>query len=141
MAKEEREMNPKDYKYTPEHEWIHLEGGGRGKVGLTDYAQKKLGDLVYLDLPQPGTEVKQFKKMAEIESVKAVADLFAPASGKIIEANQAAIEDPALVNQDPYGKGWLVKLELSNPSELDGLMDNTQYGELLAKLETEEKSG
>jgi len=130
-------MNPKEYKYTQEHEWIYPEPGGKGKVGLTDYAQTQLGDLVYLDLPEPGTQVEQFKKMAEIESVKAVADFFAPVSGKVLESNQSAIDDPALVNQDPYGEGWLVKLELGNPSELDALMDSDQYDKFVAALEAE----
>jgi len=130
-------MNPKEYKYTEEHEWICPEGGDRGKAGLTDYAQTQLGDLVYLDLPEPGTEVEQFKKMAEIESVKAVADFFAPASGKVIEVNQDAIDDPAVVNQDPYGEGWLVELELSKPSELDALMDSDKYDNFVAELEAE----
>ena len=130
-------MNPKENKYTQEHEWICFEGGNKGKSGLTDYAQTQLGDLVYLDLPEPGTEVEQSKKMAEIESVKAVADFFAPASGKVLEINQDAIDDPARVNQDPYGDGWLVKLELSNPSELDTLMDSVQYDKFVAGLEAE----
>lgn len=130
-------MNPKEYKYTQEHEWIHFQSSGKGKIGLTDYAQTQLGDLVYLDFPEPGTEVTQFKKMGEIESVKAVADFFAPASGKVLEVNQGAIDDPAVVNQDPYGEGWLVELELNNPSEMDALMDSDQYDELVAKLEAE----
>jgi len=130
-------MNPKENKYTQEHEWICFEGGDKGKAGLTDYAQTQLGDLVYLDFPEPGTEVEQSKKMAEIESVKAVADFFAPASGKVLEINQSAIDDPALVNQDSYGEGWLVKLELSNPSELDALMDSDKYDKFVAELETE----
>jgi len=130
-------MNPKEDKYTQEHEWICSEGGDKGKAGLTGYAQTQLGDLVYLDLPEPGTEVEQSRKMAEIESVKAVADFFAPASGKVLEINQSAIDDPALVNQDPYGEGWLVKLELSNPSELDALMDSDKYDKFVAELEAE----
>ena len=136
-------MNPKENMYTQEHEWICFEGGDKGKAGLTDYAQTQLGDLVYLDLPEHGTEVEQTKKMAEIESVKAVADFFAPASGKVLEVNQSATDDPALVNQDPYGEGWLFKLELSNPSELDTLMDSDQYNKFVAELEAaaeEEKS-
>ena len=130
-------MNPKENKYTQEHEWICFEGGNKGKSGLTDYAQTQLGDLVYLDLPEPGVAVEQSKKMAEIESVKAVADFFAPASGKVLEINQDAIDDPARVNQDPYGGGWLVKLELSNASELDALMDSDQYDKFVAELEAE----
>ena len=127
-------MNPKECKYTQEHEWIRLESGNTAKMGLADYAQSQLGDIVYLDLPAPGTQVQQFKKMGEVESVKAVSDIFAPASGKVVEVNQTVIDDPKLVNEDCYGRGWLVKLELSNPRELDNLMDNTAYDKLVAKL-------
>jgi len=130
-------MNPKEYKYTQEHEWICFEGEGRGKMGLTSYAQSQLGDLVYLDLPEPGTKVEQFKKMAEVESVKAVADFFAPASGVVLEINESAVDDPALVNQDPYGDGWMVKIEISDSSELDTLMDSIQYDKFVAGLEAE----
>ncbi len=124
-------MNPKEYKYTREHEWIGLESPNRGKVGLTDYAQSQLGDIVFLELPSPGTRVEQFQKMGEIEAVKAVSDIFAPASGVILETNQDAANEPRIVNEDPYGAGWLVKLELSNPSELDALMDSQAYDELV----------
>lgn len=130
-------MNPKENKYTQEHEWICSQSNNTGKIGLTNYAQTQLGDLVYLDFPEPGTEVTQFKKMGEIESVKAVADFFAPVSGKILKVNQNAIDDPALVNQDPYKEGWLVELELSNPSELDALMDSDKYDKFVAELEAE----
>jgi len=132
-------MNPKEYKYTQEHEWICPEPGGKGKVGVTDYAQSQLGDVVFLDLPTPGTQVEQFGKMGEIETVKAVSDLFSPASGQVLEINQAAVDEPKLVNEDPYGAGWLVRLELSQPSELDGLMDSDEYDKLVAGL-GEEKS-
>jgi len=125
-------MNPKEYKYTQEHEWICPEPGGKGKVGVTDYAQSQLGDVVFLDLPTPGTQVEQFGKMGEIETVKAVSDLFSPASGHVLEINQAAVDEPKLVNEDPYGAGWLVRLELSQPSELDGLMDSDEYDKLVA---------
>ena len=128
-------MNPKEYKYTQEHEWICPEPGGKGKVGITDYAQSQLGDVVFLDLPAPGTQVTQFGKMGEVETVKAVADLFSPASGKILEINQAAIDEPMLVNDDPYGDGWLVRLELSQPSELDALMSSDEYEEFVAGLD------
>ena len=130
-------MNPKENKYTQEHEWICSQSNNTGKIGLTDYAQTQLGDLVYLDFPEPGTEVTQFKKMGEIESVKAVADFFAPVSGKILKVNRNVIVDPALVNQDPYGEGWLVELEVSNPSELDALMDSDKYDKFVAELEAE----
>lgn len=128
-------MNPKEYKYTQEHNWIFLESGDKGKVGITDYAQSHLGDIVFLDLPDPGTQIEQFKKMGEIESVKAVSDLFLPASGRVLEINLAAIDEPKLVNEDPYGAGWLVKLELGKPSELDALMNSDEYDEFIAKLE------
>ena len=128
-------MKPKEYKYTQEHEWICPEPGGKGKVGVTDYAQSQLGDIVFLDLPAPGAKVAQFGKMGEIETVKAVADLFSPASGRVLEINQAAIDEPRLVNDDPYEDGWLVRLELSQPSELDALMSSDKYEEFVAGLD------
>jgi glycine cleavage system H protein len=127
-------MNPKEYKYTAEHEWVCPESGNKGKVGLADYAQSQLGDIVFLDLPTPGTQVRQGKKMGEVESVKAVSDIFAPVSGKVAEINQTVIDEPGLVNKDPYGDGWLVRLELGEPSELDALMDSSKYDEFVAQL-------
>ena len=134
-------MNPREYKYTQEHEWICSEPGDKGKMGITDYAQALLGDIVYLDLPTPGTQVEQSQKIGEIESVKAVSELFSPASGQVLEVNQTAIDEPQLVNQDPYGAGWLVRLELSKPSELDALMNSDEYDKLVAKLCEEEQEG
>lgn len=131
-------MAPKDYRYTTEHEWICPESGNKGKVGLTDYAQSQLGDIVFLDLPPAGTRVERGKKMGEVESVKAVSDIFAPAGGQVLEANQAVIDEPGLVNRDPYGAGWLVKLQLSNPSELDMLMDSEKYDKFVAELSEQE---
>jgi len=133
-------MNPKECKYTKEHEWICPEPGDKGKIGLADYAQSHLGDIVFLDLPTPGTQVKQFKKMGEVESVKAVSDIFAPASGQVLEVNQNVIDEPQTVNQDPYGAGWLVKIELSQPSELDALMNSDDYDKFVAELELSEES-
>lgn len=130
-------MNPKEYKYTKEHEWICPESGSKGKMGLTNYAQTQLGDIVFLDLPASGTQVKQFQKMGEVESVKAVSDIFSPVSGQVLEVNQAAIDEPQLVNQGPYGAGWLVRLELSKPSELDALMNSDEYDEFEAKAQEE----
>ncbi len=120
-------MNPKEYKYTKDHEWLCPEPGNKGRMGLANYAQTQLGDIVFLDLPQSGTRVAQFKKIGEVESVKAVSDLFSPASGKVLEINQSAVDEPKLVNEDPYGAGWLVRLELSDPSELDVLMNSDEY--------------
>jgi len=132
-------MAPKEYKYTQEHEWICPESKNKGKVGLADYAQSQLGDIVFLDLPVPGTQVGQGQKMGEVESVKAVSDIFAPVSGQIVETNRTVIDEPGLVNRDPYGAGWLVVLELSKPSELDALMDSDKYDEFVAQL-TEDES-
>lgn len=128
-------MDPKEYKYSKDHEWLYTEPGGNARIGITDYAQGQLGDVVYLDLPAPGKQIEQFRKMGEIESVKAVSDLFAPASGKVIEINQNVINDPSLVNRDPYGEGWLVKIRLSKPTELDTLMTSDDYDELLGQAE------
>ncbi|MDH4067494.1 MAG: glycine cleavage system protein GcvH [Dehalococcoidia bacterium] len=127
-------MTPKEYKYTKEHEWICPESENKGKVGLADYAQSQLGDIVFLDLPAAGTQVEQGKKMGEVESVKAVSDIFAPVSGQVLEVNQAVIDEPGLVNKDPYGAGWLVRLELSKPSELAALMDSEEYDKFEAEL-------
>jgi glycine cleavage system H protein len=126
-------MNPKEYRYTKDHEWLCPEPENKGKMGLANYAQTQLGDIVFLDLPKPGTQVEQFKKMGEVESVKAVSDLFSPASGKVLEINQSAVDEPKLVNDDPYGAGWLVKLELSDASELDALMNSDEYGKYEAE--------
>ena len=131
-------MNPKEYKYTQEHQWICPESEDKGKIGITDYAQSQLGDLVFFDLPASNTQVKQFEKMGEIESVKAVSDLLSPASGRVLEVNQAAIDEPQLANREPYGAGWLVRLELSKPSELDALMTSDEYDKLVAELSEEE---
>ena len=130
-------MNPKDYKYTKEHEWLSLESEKKGKAGLANYAQTQLGDIVFLDLPSPGTQIEQFKKMGEVESVKAVSDLFSPASGEVLEINQKAVDEPKLVNEDPYGAGWLVRLELSDPSELDALMNSDEYDKYEAEASAE----
>lgn len=131
--------NPRDFKYTKEHEWLSLESENRGKVGITAYAQEMLGDIVFLSLPSPGTDVKQFAKMGEIESVKAVSDLFSPVSGKVIAINQEATSDPKLVNDDPYGKGWLLRVELSKKEELASLMDSNSYDKLISELSKKAK--
>ncbi len=128
-------MNPKDYQYSQEHEWICPESENRGKVGITDYAQSQLGDIVFLDLPAPGTQLAQSQKMGEVEAVKAVSDIFSPVSGRVLETNQAVIDEPGLVNKDPYGVGWMVRLELSKPSELDTLMSSDEYDKFVAGLD------
>jgi len=130
-------MKPPDYRYTQEHEWVCPEPEGRAKIGITDYAQSQLGDIVFLDLPEASSRIKQFEKMGEIETVKAVSDLFAPASGKVRERNQAVLDNLALVNEDPYGAGWLLRIELSQPAELEALMSSDEYEKFVAGLSQE----
>ena len=123
---------PPDLKYTKEHEWVRVEGDV-GTVGVTDYAQDQLGDIVYLDLPAVGATLTQFGKMGEIESVKAVSDLYSPIGGEVVEANREAVDAPELVNSDAYGRGWLIKVRLSDPAELDKLLSAEAYDELITK--------
>ena len=126
--------SPTDRRYTKEHEWVRVEND-LGTVGITDYAQDQLGDLVYLDLSSSGTQVKQLDKLGEIESVKAVSDLYSPVSGELVEVNQEVVDRPELVNQSPYGQGWLVRLRLADPAEVDGLLTAEQYDELIAQAQ------
>jgi len=126
--------SPSDRRYTKEHEWVRVEDNV-GTVGITDYAQDQLGDIVYLDLPSPGTPVKQFEKLGEIESVKAVSDLYSPVSGEVVEVNQEVMDRPELVNQSPYEEGWLVRLRLADPAEVDNLLTAAQYDELVAQAQ------
>ena len=126
--------SPTDRRYTKEHEWVRVEDD-LGTVGITDYAQDQLGDIVYLDLPSPGTQVKQLDKLGEIESVKAVSDLYSPVSGEVVEVNQEVNDRPELVNQSPYEQGWLVRLRLADPAELDSLLTAEQYDELIAQAQ------
>jgi len=126
--------SPTDHRYTKEHEWVRVEDD-LGTVGITDYAQDQLGDIVYLDLPSPGTQVKQLDKLGEIESVKAVSDLYSPVSGDVVEVNQEVIDRPELVNQSPYEEGWLVRLRLADPAEVEDLLTAEQYDELIAQAQ------
>jgi glycine cleavage system H protein len=117
---------PEDVKYTEQHEWVRMEGS-RATVGITDYAQDALGDVVYVDIPEVGTEVKAGEPFGEVESTKSVSDIFAPVSGKVGERNAALVEAPELVNEDPYGQGWMIVIEVSDPSEAEGLLDAAAY--------------
>jgi glycine cleavage system H protein len=112
--------------YTKEHEWIRVEGD-QATVGITDFAQGQLGDVVFVELPEAGRQVTKGGDAAVVESVKAASDVYAPVSGEVVEANQALVDDSALVNNDPEGEGWFFRLRLSDPSELDGLMDAEDY--------------
>ncbi len=123
---------PADLKYTKEHEWVRIEGK-TATVGITDYAQQSLGDIVFCELPQPGSSLTQWKTFGVVESVKAVSDLYAPLSGKVSEINQSVIDNPASLNQEPFGGAWLLKLELSNPDEVAALLDAKGYDALIAE--------
>jgi glycine cleavage system H protein len=119
---------PEDNRYAKSHEYAHPEGDV-ALVGITEYAQKELGDVVMVELPRVGTQVEANEEMGSIESVKAVSDLFAPVSGEVIEINDALTDKPELVNTDSYGDGWLLKIRMSDPSELDALMNAEEYDE------------
>jgi len=123
---------PENLKYTKDHEWIRLEGD-TGIVGITDYAQGELGDVVFVELPVQGKQVKQGESFGTIEAVKAVSDLFAPVSGEVIETNTELEKAPELINKEPYAKGWIIKLKIQNKSELDNLLDVKAYRDLVGK--------
>ena len=119
--------------FTKDHEWISVEGDA-ATVGITDYAQAQLGDIVFVEVPPAGTQVDKGKEAAVVESVKAASDVYAPVSGAVTEGNAALEADPALVNTSPEGEGWFFKLTLSDPAELDGLMDEDAYKAFVATL-------
>jgi glycine cleavage system H protein len=113
-------------RYTSDHEWVRVDGD-LAVVGITDYAQSQLGDVVYVELPEIGRRVEQGKEAAVVESVKAASEVYAPVSGEVVEVNEALTGDPARVNADPIGEGWFIKLRLHDPKQLDGLMDEEAY--------------
>ncbi len=123
---------PADLRYTKEHEWANIEGN-RARVGITHYAQSELGDVVFVELPKVGTRVTRMQAFGVVESVKAVSDLFAPLSGEVAEVNAELSQKPELVNEDPYGKGWMIVITLSNPKEAEALMTAQQYEAFLAQ--------
>ena len=120
-------MYPTDLKYTKDHEWVRLEGD-RGTVGITDYAQKQLGDVVYVELPEVGRKLASHETFGTVESVKAVWELFSPVAGEVVEANAALVASPEAINTDPYGKAWMIKVRLADPKAVAGLMDAAAYG-------------
>ena len=122
---------PTHLMYTESHEWVSDEGDGNARIGITDHAQEALGDLVFVELPVVGDEISQGDPCAVVESVKAASDIYAPVSGKVIAINEDLDTDPALINADAYGDGWLFELELIDDEELDGLKDSEAYEELL----------
>ncbi len=122
-----------DMKYTQEHEWIRIEGD-TGTIGISAYAQEQLGDVVFVDVPQAGRKVAKGDSVAVVESVKAASDIYAPASGEVIEANAALADTPGDINVEPMGKGWFFKMKLADKSELDGLMDQAAYDAFVKSL-------
>jgi glycine cleavage system H protein len=117
-------------RFTRDHEWIRLDGD-LAVVGITDYAQTQLGDVVYVELPEIGRKVEKGKEAAVVESVKAASEVYAPVSGQVAEVNQAITDDPAKVNADPMGEGWFIKLRIADPKELEGLLDEAAYQQLV----------
>jgi glycine cleavage system H protein len=123
---------PASYRYTKDHEWIDAKGG-TATIGITDYAQHELGDVVFVELPKPGAKVEKGKSFGTVESVKAVSEIYAPASGEVLEANGQLQNKPETINSDPHGAAWLIRIKLSNPSETDGLMDAAAYEKYIAQ--------
>jgi glycine cleavage system H protein len=119
-------MYPENFRYTKEHEWVNVEGD-TGTIGITDHAQKELGDIVYVDLPKAGATVEKGKTVGSVESVKAVSDIYSPVSGEVMEANELLATSPEKLNEDPHGAAWLVKIKLSSPGETADLMTAAEY--------------
>jgi glycine cleavage system H protein len=122
---------PAGLKYSKEHEWVATEETV-ATIGITDYAQDQLGEIVYVELPAVGDKISKDDAFGVVESVKAVSDIYAPVSGTVVEVNQELPESPEMINEDPYGDGWLVKVKVSDPAELDDLLDHEEYEELIA---------
>ena len=117
---------PEEFRYTKEHEWVKVDGD-MGAIGITDHAQKELGDIVYVDLPKPGTRVEKGKTIGSVESVKAVSDIYSPVSGEVVAVNESLADAPEKLNQDPHGGAWLVKVRLSAPEEVGELLTAAEY--------------
>ena len=124
--------SPPDLRYIKDHDWARIEPDGSATLGITEFAQDSLGDVVFVELPEAGAEVTQFKPFGEIESVKAVSELVSAISGTVTERNEALLEKPELVNESPYGDGWLLKIQVGDASELDNLMSAEEYDAFLA---------
>ncbi len=125
-------MTKSDLRYTKDHEWAYVESDGIARIGISNYAQEQLGDVVFIELPAVGAKIQQTQKLGEIESVKAVSDLYAPISGEVIEINQRVVETPELVNEDPYEAGWLLRIKIESSSEMDILLSSQEYDDFLA---------
>jgi glycine cleavage system H protein len=124
---------PDELRYTEAHEWVRGSGDGPLRIGITDYAQAQLGDVVYVELPEVGRQVEQGKEAAVVESAKAASEVYAPVSGEVVAVNEAIVADPAKVNADAMGEGWFMKLKLTDPKQLDSLMDDKAYEAFVAE--------
>jgi len=124
-------MYPSELKYNEEHTWLRLEGDELGRVGITQYAQEQLKEVVFVELPEVGTEVSHMEPFGVVESVKATNDLYSPVSGEVVEVNDALVDEPGLVNEDPYGKGWMLVVRMTNTVELDNLVSSEGYRTLV----------
>jgi glycine cleavage system H protein len=129
-------MYPTNFRYTKEHEWVNA-SGGTATVGITDYAQHELGDVVFVELPKVGAQIKAGQSLGTIESVKAVSEIYAPVSGEVIEVNPALANAPEKMNEDPHGAAWLIKVKLANSAELAALLDAAAYEQFIAETEKE----
>lgn len=121
---------PEGLRYTPEHEWVEV-NGDRARVGITDFAQDALGDLVYVDLPEIGASLESMQACCEIESTKSVSEVYAPLAGTVLEVNETLVDEPEQVNADPYGQGWIFTIRMTNPTDADSLLDAAAYQKLL----------
>ena len=129
-------MSSEELHYTQSHEWVRIDGGV-GTIGITEHAQDELGEIVYLELPEVGHVYDADTEFGTVESVKAVSELYTPVSGEVVEVNKSAVAEPGIVNDDPYGDGWLIKLKLSSDSEIDNLMSASEYAEYVRSEEKE----
>ena len=123
---------PEDLRYTSDHEWVRQEEGGRIRIGITDYAQDALGDVVFVQLPEPGSKVDAGGSFSEVESTKSVSDIYAPVAGTVVDVNNELADAPQRLNEDPYGEGWICTIEPSDPAAFEGLLDAAAYNALIA---------
>jgi glycine cleavage system H protein len=131
---------PSDFKYTREHEWANYDANkGIVTIGITEHAAEKLGEIVYVELPEEGAQIEHEETFGIVESTKAVSDLFAPVSGEVLEVNDVLLDTPDLVSEDPYDEGWMIRVKLSDPSELEELMNADEYEVFIGELEEEEE--
>ncbi|NIT24472.1 MAG: glycine cleavage system protein GcvH [Candidatus Aminicenantes bacterium] len=133
-------MNLEELKFTEDHEWVRREGK-RAVVGVSDYAQDQLGDIVYVEMPELNAEVSTEDEISEVESTKTTAPVLSPVSGRVVEINDELTDNPEMINEDPYGKGWIAVIEMSDPSELENLMDYKEYGEFIEEESHEDELG